>query len=419
MKVFIIGSGGREHAICHKILESSKVEKIFVAPGNAGISEIAECINIHVEDTRSLLAFAQKEQIDLTIVGPEAPLVAGIVDAFEAEGLRVFGPNKKAAQFEGSKAFTKTFLMKHGIPTAPYKEYLDVEKAIEEVDQFGFPIVIKADGLAAGKGVIIAQDRDEAQKALREIMSDKIFGDSGNKVVLEAFLTGIEASILCFVDGETILPMAPAQDYKKAYDHDLGPNTGGMGTYSPSQIIDDEMMAKIKTRLLDPFIKGIHEDGIEFKGILFIGIMIEGDDINVIEYNVRFGDPETEVTLPRMENDLIEVFEAVVAGKLDQIELKWKPEHAVCVIIASEGYPDAYEKGVEIKGISEVKKATVYHCGTKRIDDKLLSNGGRVLGVTALGKSLESAKQTAYEAVKCIDFPKSFYRTDIGDKIVL
>ncbi len=419
MKVLIIGSGGREHAICHKILESSKVEKVFVAPGNAGIAEIAECVNIHVEDTRSLLAFAQKEAIDLTIVGPEAPLVAGVVDAFEAEGLKVFGPNKKAAQFEGSKAFTKAFLMKHGIPTAPYKEYLDVEKAIEEVDQFGFPIVIKADGLAAGKGVIIAQDREEAQKALKEIMSDKIFGDSGNKVVLEAFLTGIEASILCFVDGKTILPMAPAQDYKKAFNRDLGPNTGGMGTYSPSQIIDDEMMSKIKTRLLEPFIKGIHEDDIEFKGILFIGIMIEGDDINVIEYNVRFGDPETEVTLPRMENDLIEVFEAVVEGELDQVELKWKPEHAVCVIIASEGYPEAYEKGIEIKGIPEVKNATVYHCGTKKIEDKLLSNGGRVLGVTALGESLESAKQTAYEAVKCIDFPKSFYRTDIGDKIEL
>ncbi|WP_069870687.1 phosphoribosylamine--glycine ligase [Fusibacter sp. 3D3] len=419
MKVFIIGSGGREHAICHKILESPKVEKIFVAPGNAGISEIAECVNIHMEDTRSLLAFAQKEQIDLTIVGPEAPLVAGIVDAFEAEGLKIFGPNKKAAQFEGSKAFTKDFLIRHGIPTAPYKEYLDVEKAIEELDQFGFPVVIKADGLAAGKGVIIAQNKAEAQKALREIMSDKIFGDSGNKVVLEAFLTGIEASILCFVDGETILPMAPAQDYKKAFNHDLGPNTGGMGTYSPSQIIDDEMMLKIKTRLLDPFIKGIHEDGIDFKGILFIGIMIKGDEINVIEYNVRFGDPETEVTLPRLENDLMEVFEAVVAGRLDQIELKWKPEHAVCVIIASEGYPDAYEKGIEIKGTHEVENATVYHCGTKSSEDKLLSNGGRVLGVTALGNTLEQAQKSAYEAAKCIDFPKSFYRTDIGDKIEL
>lgn len=418
LKVLIIGSGGREHAICHKISQSPKVEKIFVAPGNAGIAEMAECINIHVEDTRSLLAFAQKEQIDLTIVGPEAPLVLGVVDAFEAEGLRIFGPNKKAAQFEGSKAFTKDFLMRHKIPTAAYREYLDVEKAIEEVEQFGFPIVIKADGLAAGKGVIIAEDRLTAEKALREIMSDKIFGESGNKVVLEAFLTGIEASILCFVDGETILPMSPAQDYKKAYNNDLGPNTGGMGTYSPSQIIDDVMMAKIKSRLLDPFIKGIHEDGIEFKGILFVGIMIEGDDINVIEYNVRFGDPETEVTLPRLENDLMDVFEAVVDGKLHEIDLKWKPEHAVCVIMASEGYPDAYEKGIEIKNTECVEKAMVYHCGTKKSDGKLLSNGGRVLGVTALGETLEKAKANAYEGLRCIDFPKSFYRTDIGDKIV-
>ncbi len=419
MKILIIGSGGREHAICHKIAQSPKVDKIFAAPGNAGIGEIAECVNIHVEDIRSLLAFAQKEEIDLTIVGPEAPLVLGIVDAFEAEGLSIFGPNKNAAQFEGSKAFTKDFLIRHNIPTAPYKEYFDVEKAIEEVDQFGYPIVIKADGLAAGKGVIIAENRNVAEKALREIMSDKIFGESGNKVVLEAFLTGIEASILCFVDGETILPMSPAQDYKKAYNNDLGPNTGGMGTYSPSQIIDDEMMAKIKTRLLDPFVKGIHEDGIVFKGILFVGIMIEGDAINVIEYNVRFGDPETEVTLPRLENDLLEVFEAVVEGRLSEIELSWKSEHAVCVIMASEGYPDAYEKGVEIKNTELVKGAMVYHCGTKKSDGKLVSNGGRVLGVTALGKTLETAKYNAYEGVKAIEFPKSFYRTDIGDKIVL
>lgn len=419
MRVLIIGSGGREHAICKKVLESPKVDKVFVAPGNGGISEIAECVNIHVEDTRALVAFALKESIDMTIVGPEGPLVDGVVDAFEAEGLRVVGPNKEAAQFEGSKAFTKSFLMRHGIPTAKYLEVTEYDAAVDAIDSFGYPVVIKADGLAAGKGVIIAQDKPEALKALREIMADKVFGNSGDKVVLESFLTGIEASILCFVDGDTILPMSPAQDYKKAFDRDLGPNTGGMGTYSPSQIIDDSIMHKIDDRLLKPFIKGIKADGIAFKGILFIGIMIEDDDINVIEYNVRFGDPETEVTLPRLENDLVEVFEALLDKRLDQIELRWKSSHAVCVIMAAEGYPASYEKGMPI-GIPALDGgAYVYHCGTKKADGGIVSNGGRVLGVTALGESLESARIAAYEAVHKIEFPKSFYRTDIGKRITL
>lgn len=418
MKVLVIGSGGREHAICHKLSESKRVTKLYAAPGNAGISKIAECINIHVEDIRGLLAYAKQEDIELTVVGPEAPLVLGIVDAFEKEGLKIIGPNSSAARFEGSKAFTKDFLMRHGIPTAPYREYEDVVVAISEIDVFGFPVVIKADGLAAGKGVIIAENREQAIAALNEIMKNKVFGDSGNKVVIEKFLTGIEASILCFVDNKTIIPMSPAQDYKKAYDDDLGANTGGMGTYSPSQIIDERLMNRIQKELLNPFMMGIKSDGIDFKGILFVGIMINKEDINVIEYNVRFGDPETEVTLPRMENDLLEVFEAIHDERLNEIELKWRDEHAVCVIMAAKGYPDAYEKGALIKKLENVKGATVYHCGTRLVEGEVLSNGGRVLGVTALGRTLDEAREKVYSEIKKIDYPESFYRKDIGKRLI-
>lgn len=414
MKILIVGSGGREHAIAWKLNQSSRNPELFAAPGNVGIMEIATCIDIPVDDIDALLTFAKDQNIDLTVVGPEVPLVLGIVDRFESEGLKIIGPNQVAAQFEGSKDFTKAFLTRHGIPTAAYGTYDSHEEAIEALDRFGFPVVIKADGLAAGKGVIIANDEIEARAAIDDMMKDLVFGEAGACVVIEEFLVGVEASILCFCDGLTLLPMQAAQDYKKAKDGDLGPNTGGMGTYSPSRVIGDAMMGTINKTILQPFIDGIHKDGIEFKGILFVGIMIDGDDIRVLEYNVRFGDPETEVTLPRLKNDLIDIFEAIISQKLDEIELDWLDQSAVCVIMASGGYPEDYEKGKIISGLENVNDAIVFHCGTKMSDGDIVSNGGRVLGVTSLGDDLESARAYAYEAVNKINFDQSYYRTDIG-----
>ncbi|MDW7661069.1 MAG: phosphoribosylamine--glycine ligase, partial [Bacillota bacterium] len=358
MKILIVGSGGREHAIAWKLNQSSRNPELFAAPGNVGIMEIATCIDIPVDDIDALLTFAKDQNIDLTVVGPEVPLVLGIVDRFESEGLKIIGPNQVSAQFEGSKDFTKAFLTKHGIPTAAYGTYDSHEEATCALGKFGFPVVIKADGLAAGKGVIIAIDEIEARAAIDDMMKDLVFGEAGACVVIEEFLVGVEASILCFCDGLTLLPMQAAQDYKKAKDGDLGPNTGGMGTYSPSRVIDDAMMGTINKTILQPFIDGIHKDGIEFKGILFVGIMIDGDDIRVLEYNVRFGDPETEVTLPRLKNDLIDIFEAIISQKLDEVELDWIDQNAVCVIMSSGGYPENYEKGKVIKGLENVGGAT-------------------------------------------------------------
>ena len=423
MKILIIGSGGREHAIAHKLSLSDRAPMLYAAPGNAGISELATCVNLAVDDLDGLLAYAKQEGIDLTIVGPELPLVLGIVDLFEENGLRIFGPNKNAAQFEGSKDFTKLFLSSHGIPTALSETHTVLGDAIEALERFSYPVVIKADGLAAGKGVIISESKADATEALEEIMGNHVFGHAGDKVVLETFLTGIEASILCFVDGETILPMQPAQDYKKAFDGDLGPNTGGMGTYSPSLIIDDAMMARIQVEILNPFIEGIKKDGITFKGILFVGLMIDGDKIDVLEYNVRLGDPETEVTLVRLENDLIDVIEAVEQTRLSEVELRWSTKHAVCVIMASGGYPDDYSKGCAIEGLEPqllnenpelLDKAVVYHCGTRFFEDQIVTNGGRVLGVTATGDTLDEARKHAYGRVSEIAFNNAFYRRDIG-----
>ncbi len=413
MKVLVIGSGGREHAICWKLSESPRKPILFAAPGNAGIASLATLVPIAADDIKGLLDFATQNAIDLTVVGPEQPLVLGIVDAFEEKGLKIIGPNRKASAFEGSKDFTKQFLMRHGIPTAAYETYTDLDLAMKDVGRFGFPVVIKADGLAAGKGVVIAENKVDAEKALSEMMAEKCFGASGTTVVMESFLKGTEASILCFCDGTTILPMAPAQDYKKTFDGDLGLNTGGMGTYSPSRIIDDAMMATIQTKILNPFIDGIHKDGISFKGILFVGLMID-EDIQVLEYNVRFGDPETEVILPRLENDLLAIFEAILEEKLDQVTLRWSDESAVCVIMASGGYPESYEKGFVIEGLDGPFEANVFHCGTALSGGQTLSNGGRVLGVTAMGATLEVARAKAYEAVGKIHFEKAFYRKDIG-----
>ena len=414
MKILVIGSGGREHAICEKLNQSDKKPILYAAPGNAGISRIATCVDIPVDDLEGLLDFAKRNAIDLTIVGPELPLVMGIVDLFEAEGLAIFGPNKNASQFEGSKDFTKSFLMRHGIPTAHYETHTDLNEALAALARFSYPVVIKADGLAAGKGVVIAESRDVAEETLRSMMESLVFGQAGLKVVIEAFLTGVEASILCFVDGETILPMSPAQDYKKALDGDKGLNTGGMGTYSPSRIIDEAQMERIQRELLDPFIAGIQKDGMSFKGILFVGIMIDESDINVLEYNVRLGDPETEVTLVRLENDLIDVIQAVLDGNLSQIELKWSENHAVCVIMASGGYPETYEKGKCIYGLGDEADPLVFHCGTRLENEAVVTSGGRVLGVTALGYTLNEARESAYAKVSRIEFDGMSYRTDIA-----
>lgn len=412
----MIGSGGREHAIVHKLSKDKRELKLYAAPGNAGIQSLATCVPIEVDDLKGLLEFALNEKIDLTIVGPELPLVLGIVDLFIASGLRIFGPNKKAAQFEGSKDFTKAFLMKHHIPTAKSETHVDLEEALKAIKRFDFPLVVKADGLAAGKGVVIAQTEAEAILAITDMMANQVFGDAGSKVVLEAFLKGIEASILCFVDGQSIIPMQPAQDYKKAKDGDEGLNTGGMGTYSPSKVIDDVMMAKIQSDILDPFIVGIKEDEINFKGILFVGVMIDGEEINVLEYNVRMGDPETEVTLVRLENELLDVIDAVENETLKDIDLKWSTYHAVCIIMASGGYPETYKKGVKIFGLenAELNNSVVFHCGTKYLERDVVTNGGRVLGVTALGSTLEKARSKAYSSLSQISFENAYYRNDIA-----
>ena len=412
MKILIIGSGGREHAISWKLSQSPKVEKIYAAPGNIGMKNIAELVDINAEDIHGLLNFAKNEKIDLTVVGPENPLVLGISDLFEENGLKIFGPNKSCARLEGSKAFAKDFMIRHEINTAKYKEFTSADKAVSEIDSFGYPVVIKADGLAAGKGVIIAANKEEAVRTLEELMVNKKFGEAGNKVVIEEFLTGIEASILCFVDENTILPMESAQDYKKALDGDLGLNTGGMGTYSPSLLFDETMMDKVKKEVLVPFHNGLKKDNMKFRGIIFIGLMIEGEDIKVLEFNVRFGDPETQSILLRMESDLCDVFEKTVEGRLNEVDLKWKEDKTVCVVMASGGYPESYEKNKEITGITD--DMIVFHSGTKEFEGKIVTNGGRVLGVMGFGKTLENARSMAYGNVNKISFEKAHFRKDIG-----
>lgn len=414
MKVLVIGSGGRENALVWKIAQSKRVSKIYVAPGNAGTAEIAENVNIKADDINTLLAFAIEHKIDLTVVGPEVALVLGIVDVFQGAGLRVFGPNKGAAMFEGSKAFSKAFMDYHKIPTAEYREYTNIEGAHEDIGIYGYPMVIKADGLAAGKGVIIAADRKEAETAINEMMKDKVFGEAGSKIVYEEFLDGIEASILCFVDGKNIVPMDTAQDYKKIFDGDLGPNTGGMGTYSPSLIYNEEIDNYVRTEILDRFIVGIQKEGIDFRGVLFVGIMIKENKAKVVEFNVRFGDPETQAILPRMKNDIVDVFDATIDQTLDKVKLEWIEEKSVCVVLASGGYPDQYEKGKEISGLENLKDELVFHAGTKLSDGNVVTNGGRVLNVVALGKNQDEARAKAYENLACINFEGKTFRKDIG-----
>lgn len=415
MKILVVGGGGREHAICWKLSKEKNVEKVYCAPGNAGITNVAECVNIGDTNIEELLKFAKENEIGLTIVGPEVPLVMGIVDEFEKEGLRVFGPNKKCAQLEGSKAFSKEFMIKHNIPTAKYKEYTNLEEAISEIDSFGYPVVIKADGLAAGKGVVIPENREDAIATLKEMMSDKKFGAAGDKIVIEEFLKGIETSILAFVDNDTIVPMASAKDHKKVNNYEQGPNTGGMGTFSPSEIYTEELANKVKETVLEKTLEGFKKDGLNFKGILFVGLMITEDGEKVLEYNVRFGDPETQSVLFRLETDLHEIMEAILDNKLKDIEINYSDDEAVCVMLTSGGYPDSYEKGKIITGLENLDDdIVVFHSGTKMLDGNLVTNGGRVIGITAKSTTVKDAAEKVYENIKKINFEGMHYRTDIG-----
>lgn len=414
MKILVVGGGGREHAICWKLSNEKNVEKIYCAPGNPGIAEVAECVNIGDSDIDELAKFAKENEIDMTVVGPEVPLVMGITDVFESQGLKVFGPNKKCARLEGSKAFSKDFMTRHNLPTAKYKEYTNIDKAIDDIDDFGYPVVIKADGLAAGKGVIISKNREDAIKTLKEMMNDKKFGTAGEKIVIEEFLSGIETSILAFVDNETIIPMVSAKDHKKVNDGETGLNTGGMGTFSPSEIYTYELSKEIKENILDKTLKGFQEDNLDFKGILFVGLMITKDGPKILEYNVRFGDPETQSVLFRLETDLSEIISAVINNKLKDIDIKYSDDSAICVMLTSGGYPESYEKGKLITGLDNLDKdIVVFHSGTKLLDNKLVTNGGRVISITAKGKTVKEAGKKVYENIKKINFEGMHYRTDI------
>ncbi len=420
MKVLVVGGGGREHAIILKLKESKKIDKIYCAPGNAGISQLAECVNIKATDIDALVDFAKENRIDFTVVGMDDPLVMGIIDAFEKEGLRAFGPRKNAAIIEGSKAFSKELMKKYNIPTAKYETFSDYDEAYSYIKNNKLPIVIKADGLALGKGVLICNTLDEAEAGLKQIMVDKKFGNSGNKVVIEEFLTGPEVSVLSFCDGTTVVPMISAQDHKRAFDGDKGLNTGGMGTFSPSRIYTDELASVCMEKIFKPTVDALKKEGREFKGIIYFGLMITEDGPKVIEYNARFGDPETQVILPRLENDLLEIFEACVDGTLDKIDVKWKDNAAACVILASGGYPESYKKGYVITGLDKCDERDdiyVYHAGTAFNDNgDFVTNGGRVLGVTGVGKNLDEAIKIAYQGVELVKFENMHFRKDIGIK---
>ena len=418
MKVLIVGSGGREHAIATSVAKSSRVDKIYCAPGNAGIGQIAECVPIGAMEFDKLVAFAKENQIDLTIIGMDDPLVGGVVDAFEAEGLRVFGPNKAAAILEGSKAFSKDLMKKYNIPTAAYENFDDPQKALEYLKTAKMPIVLKADGLALGKGVLICNTLEEAEAGVKEIMMDKKFGSAGNHMVIEEFMTGREVSVLSFVDGKTIKIMSSAQDHKRAKDGDQGLNTGGMGTFSPSPFYTKEVDEFCKKYVFQATVDAMAAEGRTFKGIIFFGLMLTEDGPKVLEYNARFGDPEAQVVLPRMKNDVIDVMEACIDGTLDQINLQFEDNAAVCVVLASDGYPVSYEKGFEIKGLENFENKDGYYCfhaGSKLNEEG--TNGGRVLGVTAKGATLKEARANAYAATEWIDFANKYMRHDIGKAI--
>ncbi len=417
MKVLIVGSGGREHAIATSVKKSPRVDKIYCAPGNGGIAGVAECVDIGAMEFDKLADFAEQNKIDLTIIGMDDPLVGGIVDEFEKRNLRVFGPRKNAAIIEGSKAFSKDLMKKYGIPTAEYENFTDAQKALEYLDTKQAPIVVKASGLALGKGVLICNTIDEAKDAVRSIMIDKQFGDAGNEIVIEEFLTGREVSVLCYCDGTNIKPMTSAQDHKRAKDGDQGLNTGGMGTFSPSPFYTEEIEKFCDEKVFAPTMAAMKKEGRDFVGILFVGLILTENGPKVLEYNARFGDPEAQVVLPRMKNDIIEVMEACIDGKLDTIDLQFEDNAAVCVVLASDGYPLSYEKGKEITGLDAFDGKDdyfVFHAGTKKEGDKILTNGGRVLGVTALGKTLKEARANAYKATEWVNFSNKYMRNDIG-----
>ena len=423
MKILIVGGGGREHAIAWSVAKSPKVDKIYCAPGNAGIMEYAECIPIGAMEFEKLIAFAKEKEIDLTIIGMDDPLAGGIVDGFEKAGLKVFGPRKNAAVIEGSKAFSKDLMKKYNIPTAAYENFDDPDKALaylEDLDKTQFPIVLKADGLALGKGVLICQTLEEAKDGVRTIMQDKKFGDAGNTMVIEEFMTGREVSVLACVDGKTVKTMTSAQDHKRAQDGDQGLNTGGMGTFSPSPFYTEQIDAFCQEKIFQPTVDAMAKEGRPFTGILFFGLMLTENGPKVLEYNARFGDPEAQVVLPRMENDIIDVIEACLEGRLADVDLAFEDNAAVCVVLASQGYPQAYEKGIPMHGFERFKDKDGYYCfhaGTKLDGDTIVTNGGRVLGITAKGRDLKEARKNAYAATEWIEFSNKYMRTDIGKAI--
>lgn len=420
MKVLIVGSGGREHAIAWKVAKSPKVEKIYCAPANAGIGQIAECVDIGAMEISKLVAFAKEKAIDLTIIGMDDPLVAGIVDAFEEAGLRVFGPRKNAAMIEGSKAFSKELMKKYQIPTAAYETFTDSNEALSYLETSNYPIVLKADGLALGKGVLICNTKEEAKAGVKTLMLDKQFGSAGDKIVIEEFMTGREVSVLAFSDGKTIKCMTSAQDHKRAKDGDQGLNTGGMGTFSPSPFYTKEVEKFCEEYVYQKTIDAMAAEGCPFVGILFTGLMLTAEGPKVLEYNARFGDPEAQVVIPRMKNDIVEVFEACIDGKLDEIDLQFEDNAAVCVVLASAGYPEHYEKGIPIHGLEAFEEKDGYYCfhaGTKLVDNTIVTNGGRVLGITAKGNNLKEARANAYEATNWVTFSNKYMRNDIGKAI--
>lgn len=421
MKVLVIGGGGREHSLVWKIAQSPQVSKIFCAPGNPGISDLAECIDITADQTDLLYEFAVKEDIGLTVVGPEAPLVDGIVDVFSKHNLKVFGPNQKAAILEDSKVFSKLLLKKHGIPTADFKCFDDHSQARHYVLSRGAPIVVKADGLSKGKGVFVCKTNDEALQAIDSIMKDRVFGNAGDQVVIEECLTGEEISLLAFTDGRTIVPMESSQDHKTVYDGDKGPNTGGMGAYSPVPIMTDKLYYKIEKDILVPTVHAMNREGRPYKGVIYIGLMITSSGPMVLEFNVRFGDPEAQVILTRMKSDIVPIMLATISGGLDNVELEWLPQASVCVVMASGGYPGQYDNGKEIKGLDSLKNQegiSVFHAGTKSGNGKIVTNGGRVLNVVACGEDIKEAQNKVYEAVGKISFDGAHYRRDIADKAI-
>ena len=415
MKVLIIGSGGREHAIAYSLKKSKRVSEIHAIPGNPGIAQIGTCHAGSVEDLEGILHFVEENNIDFTVVGPEVPLCLGLTDLLEDHGHKVFGPRKYAATFEGSKAFSKEFMVRHNIPTAKYKEVNSFEEACEAIKEFSYPLVIKADGLAAGKGVVICEDEDLAVSTLDSMMNLGALDNAGKKVVIEEFLTGVECSLLCFTDGNSIVPMVLSKDHKQIYDGNVGPNTGGMGTVSPNPFMDESMMGNLNEDILIPFVEGLKKDSIDYRGVIFIGLMVENGKAKVLEFNVRFGDPETQSILLRLDSDLFEIMEAVSNKELDKVEVKWKDEYVACLVLASAGYPGSYEKGKVITGLDQVSEdIIVFHAGTKEVNSNIVTNGGRVLNVCALGYSLEDVREKVYKAQEAINFEGKYFRKDIG-----